>query len=464
MKKIAHIAVREFVGTVATRGFILGLLILPAVIALMAIAAPRLFSQRNFRVQGQVAIVDPTGLVTARLRTAVDPVTIVARRAEDARRALAAAPAAVQQLADSAGADASRAAETVLGQVPDISVVERPRDADLQHEKEWLKQDEPSRHLALVVVHADAVVPGALVPGNGGPVYGTYDLYVPANVDDRVEAEVHASLRDAIVAARADASHLDRQRIDALMRVDRVRSVTVTKDGERQTVGAFNRWLPIVFAGLMLIGIVIGGQALMTSTIEEKSSRVIEVLLSAVSPVELMAGKILGQMGASLVVLGLYAVIGMAALLSFALFGLLDPWLLFYLIVFFVIAYLVNASLMVAVGAAVNEMKEAQSLMMPIMLMLMVPWVLAAAIARDPNSTFSTVISFIPPMNTFTMLIRMASSAPPPLWQVWLSIAIGVASVFAAVWFAAKVFRIGLLMYGKPPDFATLIRWVRAAG
>jgi ABC-2 type transport system permease protein len=61
------------------------------------------------------------------------------------------------------------------------------------------------------------------------------------------------------------------------------------------------------------------------------------------------------------------------------------------------------------------------------------------------------------------MLIRMTSSAPPPLWQVWLSIAIGVASVLAAVWFAAKVFKIGLLMYGKPPDFATLVRWVRAA-
>jgi ABC-2 type transport system permease protein len=463
MKKIAHIAAREFVATVATRGFMLGLLILPAVIAIMAMAAPRLFSQRNFRVRGQVAIVDPTGVVTARLRTAVDPLTIVARRAEAARRALRAAPAAVRELADSAGADASRAAETVLGQVPDIVVVERPEHADIQHEKEWLKQDEPARHLALVVIHADAVVPGGAAQGHGGPPFGAYDLYVPANTDDRIETEVHESVRDAIVAARAYASHLDRQSIDAMMRVDRVRSVTVTKDGERQTVGDFNRWLPIVFAGLMLFGIVIGGQALMTSTIEEKSSRVAEVLLSAVSPLELMAGKILGQMGASFIVLGLYVAIGMAALLSFALLGLLDPWLLFYLVVFFVIAYLVNASLMVAVGAAVNEMKEAQSLMIPVMLMLMAPWILAAPIARDPNSTFSTVISFIPPLNTFTMLIRMASSAPPPLWQVWLSIAIGLASVCAAMWFASKVFRIGLLMYGKPPDFATLIRWVRAA-
>jgi ABC-type Na+ efflux pump permease subunit len=460
MRKVAHIAAREFVATVATKGFLVGLLLMPAVIMTLAIASPRLFSQRNFLVQGQIAIVDPTGAVTNELRTAVDPGTIEARRAENARRALAAAPAAVRQLAESAPSNSSQATEIVLGPVPKLTVVARPPESDVQREKEWLKQEEQNdaRHLALVVVHPDAVV-----PANGSGIYGTYDLYVPANLDDRIETVVQQSLREAIVAARAGAGHLDRGRIDALMRVDRVPSVMVTQGAERPTVGAFNRMLPFVFAGLMVFGIMIGGQSLMTSTIEEKSSRVVEVLLSAVSPMELMAGKIIGQMGVSLVVLGLYLALGIAALLSFALLGLLDPRLLFYLAVFFVIGYTVNASLMVAVGAAVNEMKEAQSLMMPIMLTLMAPWILAQPIGRDPNSTFSTVISFIPPVNTFTMLIRMTSVTPPPLWQVWLSIGVGVASAFAAVWFAAKVFRIGLLMYGKPPDFATLIRWARAA-
>jgi ABC-2 type transport system permease protein len=73
------------------------------------------------------------------------------------------------------------------------------------------------------------------------------------------------------------------------------------------------------------------------------------------------------------------------------------------------------------------------------------------------------VTSFLPPLNPFVMLIRMTSTSPPPMWQVWLSILIGAASVYFALWFAAKVFRVGLLMYGKPPNFATLIRWVRMA-
>ena len=84
-------------------------------------------------------------------------------------------------------------------------------------------------------------------------------------------------------------------------------------------------------------------------------------------------------------------------------------------------------------------------------------------ILRNPNSTLAVVVSFVPPLNSFGMLLRLASSSPPPAWQVWLSIAIGVAGVVGAVWFAAKVFRIGILMFGKPPDLQTLFRWLRAA-
>jgi ABC-type Na+ efflux pump permease subunit len=201
--------------------------------------------------------------------------------------------------------------------------------------------------------------------------------------------------------------------------------------------------LPFAFVGLLLFGVMMGGQGLVTSTVEEESSRVIEVLLSAVSPFELLAGKILGQMGVSLVVLALYIGLGLMLLVSFTMLGLLDLTLVSYLLVFFVITYLAIGSAMVAVGSAVNEMREAQSLMMPIMLTMMVPSVPAAPIAREPNSTFSIAMSFIPPVNTFAMLLRLTSSAPPPAWQVWLTI--------------------GLLMHGKPPDFKTLVRWVRSA-
>ena len=155
---------------------------------------------------------------------------------------------------------------------------------------------------------------------------------------------------------------------------------------------------------------------------------------------------------------------GISALVSFSLLGLIDPWLIVYLLIFYLIAYFVIASMMAAIGAAVNEMREAQTLMTPVMLVVMLPWILWLPITRDPNSVFATVMSLVPPINSFVMLLRMTSTTPPPLWQVWLSIADrrGVGRS-AAVWLAAKVFRVGLLMHGKPPNMATLWRWVRMA-
>ena len=178
---------------------------------------------------------------------------------------------------------------------------------------------------------------------------------------------------------------------------------------------------------------------------------------------QLMAGKLLGHMGISLLGMSLYLVVGLLMLSSFSLFGLIDASLILYLFIFYLIAFFTIGSLMMAIGSAVNDLREAQSLLMPVTLLLIVPWMFWMPISRNPSSTFAVVVSFLPPVNSFAMLLRLASADPPPAWQVWISIALGVAGVVGATWVAAKVFRIGLLMFGKPPNFATLVRWVRAA-
>jgi len=286
---------------------------------------------------------------------------------------------------------------------------------------------------------------------------------VPPNLDDRAAGEIQRGLQEAIVSARLQVRSLDPALIDAIIRIPPVQSVTVTRTDQHQTVQAFNILLPAAFGVLLLMGVMGGGGQLLTTMVEEKSSRVVEVLLSAVSPMELMAGKLLGQMAASLIGMSLYIAMGIALLAFFALFGLLNFSLIFYLLIFFVITYTLMGSLMMAVGAAANDMKEAQGLLAPLTIVFIIPWILWMPISRDPGSTWSVAMSFIPPVNTFAMLLRMASNVPPPLWQVWLSTAIGVGSAYGAVWFAAKIFRIGLLMYGKPPNLATLIRWAREA-
>ncbi len=455
MKNILLVAVREFIATVSTKAFIIGLLFMPLMLAAAAIVFPRLLNPRNFKTRGDVAVVDPSSRAMPDIRAAFSPGRVAERREEQARQLLNQAPAAVQQVAASRVSPQMTAAMANAAAAPDLTLVERPPTADIQREKSWLLDQTGARHLALIVVHEDAVVP------NAGGVYGSYDTYVPTNTDDRAINEIQQALQEALVNARTRERGFDRAQIESLVRVERGRSITVTKDSERSTVRGINQLLPVAFVVLMFMGVMTGGQALLSSTVEEKSNRVMEVLLSALSPTELLAGKMLGQLGVSLIALGLYVAMGLAVLVSFALFGLVNPWLIPYLGIFFLLSYLTFGLLMVSIGAVVNDMREAQSLMMPLMLVLTFPFWVWFPMSQNPNSAFSTTLSFLPPINSFAMLIRLTSTAPPPWWQVWVSIGIGAAGVAAALWFATKVFRIGLLMYGKPPDLATLVRWAR---
>jgi ABC-2 type transport system permease protein len=454
MKRILLVAQREFIATISTKAFVIGLLIMPLMIAVLAIVFPRLLNPRNFKTRGEVAVIDPSGRAIADIRTAFSPERMAERREELARQVLNQAPPAVRQLAGTADASQMTTMASNMG-APDLRLIERPRNADVQQEKAWLLEAADPRHLALIVVADDAVVPSA------GDTYGSYETYVPSSADDRAMGEIQQALQDAIINARVRQEGLDRSRVDGLVKVVRGRSITVTRDSERSTVRGINQILPIAFVVLMFMGVMTGGQSLLTSTVEEKSNRVMEVLLSALSPMELLAGKIIGQLGVSMVAFGLYVAVGLALLVSFALFGILNPWLILYLGIFFLLAYLTYGSLMVSVGAVVNDMREAQGLIMPLMLLLTFPFWVWFPISMSPNSAFSTTLSFIPPVNTFAMLIRLTSTAPPPWWQVWLSIGVSVAGVGAALWFASKVFQIGLLMTGKPPNFATLLRWAR---
>lgn len=457
MRKVVVVAVREFVATVATKGFVIGVLVTPALIGAMILLMPRLLDEEAPRVKGRVALWDPTGTVAPGVAERLAPEAMAERRAERLARLEAATPAALSAL----GGPSSQAMEAALGEVPRLDVVALAAEEELAGAKERLTREasgeEPARQLAVIAVHRDAVE-----SARGGEL-GAYDLWIREKLDDRIQEELREAVRHALIDARLAAAGLDARRVERLVGVPSVAAVTVTAGGERRVGELFGALLPAGFMILLLVSVISGGQHLMTTTIEEKSSRVVEVLLSAVSPMELMGGKILGQLAVGFTVLALYAALGLSALVSFAFLGLVEPILVVFLVLFFVVGYLTVGSLMAAVGAAVTELREAQALMAPIMVVIMIPWILWLPISRDPNSLFAVVTSFLPPLNGFVMLLRLTSTSPPPLWQAWLSVAVGALGGWAAIWLAAKVFRVGLLMHGKPPSFRTLVRWVRMA-
>jgi ABC-type Na+ efflux pump permease subunit len=257
MKKVALIAGREFIAAVANKGFVIGLLLMPVVVAVLAFVGPRVMNASSTQISGEVAVIDPTGAVVAELKKALEPEAIARRRTEATARALANAPAAVRGVVGTSGTAIDRA----LAGTPKLIIVERETSADVQREKSWLTAAPTgARHLALVVVHPDAVEAGI------GSDFGSYDVYVPANLDERVENTLYEGFREAVLTARIRGRQLDRAQVETVMRVMRPTSVTVTVGTERQTNVGFNRTLPFIFGGLLVFGIMIGGQTLLTSS------------------------------------------------------------------------------------------------------------------------------------------------------------------------------------------------------
>lgn len=235
--------------------------------------------------------------------------------------------------------------------------------------------------------------------------------------------------------------------------------VPLTATGERG--GTAQILAPFLAMMMLFLGIVGISQMLVSSTLEEKANRVYEVLLSSLSPFQLMAGKVLGICGVGFTLLLIWSTGGLAAAALQGLGGLVSGGQVALFAAYYVLGFLLIASLMVSVGSACNTLKEAQNLMAPLSLLLALPLLLAMVIMKDPNGGLATGLSFVPPFTPFLMMARVASSPPPPTWQVAASLALLAVSTVVAIRLAARIFRVGILMYGQPPRLREIWRWMR---
>jgi ABC-2 type transport system permease protein len=220
--------------------------------------------------------------------------------------------------------------------------------------------------------------------------------------------------------------------------------------------------VPALLTFILFFVIMTSAPQLLNSVIEEKMSKISEVLLGSITPFELMAGKLLGNTGIALMTAALYLSGGYAVAAYHGYGDVVSPGLLAGLGLFLVLAIMLYGSLYMAVGAACNELKDAQTLMMPVMLLSMFPVFVWTAVLQNPSSALSVGMSLFPPATPFLMLMRLALRPAPPAWQVGLSVVLTTATALLCIWAAGKIFRIGLLMQGKAPGFRELARWVMA--
>ncbi|MCC7292111.1 MAG: ABC transporter permease [Phycisphaerales bacterium] len=219
-------------------------------------------------------------------------------------------------------------------------------------------------------------------------------------------------------------------------------------------------FLPFGMLILMFMVVMITAQPLLQSVLEEKMQRIAEVLVACASPFEIMMGKLLGTVGVSLVIVTFYFAGALYALKYTGFGGLFPSHLIVWFIVFQCLAVLMYGSLFISVGAAVNDLKEAQNLITPMMLVIMIPFFLWVNVVKEPAASFSVIASLFPPATPMLMLVRMAVPPGIPLWQPILGMVLVLASTTACVFAAGRVFRIGLLSQGKAPKFSELIGWV----
>jgi ABC-2 type transport system permease protein len=286
-------------------------------------------------------------------------------------------------------------------------------------------------------------------------------------VESTLGRVVNAALQRQRLAARGVAA----SEVDSLLRDLPMRAVQLTKGGEQKPGGKMNFLVGIVFVIMIFVPMLAYGQEILRGIIQEKTDRVVEILISSMTPMELLSGKILGMAAVGLTqiavwmamsaVLAVYgAAIAAAAGVNLGQFLRAD--LAAWSVVFFILGYLINVCLYAVGGAIVNSEKEAQQVIGPLMIVMMVPWFLMSPILMNPDSTLSTVLSLIPVYTPITMFIRVLVSEPP-FWQLALSVALGGATVVVLLWATAKIFRLGLLAYGKRPTIPELWRWLKVA-
>ncbi len=303
-----------------------------------------------------------------------------------------------------------------------------------------------------------------------------------------------------IIAKKITKDNFQKANLDTLAIQNAQAKVTISlakASGEKSLKGLNEIKIGIggAFGYLIMMFIIIYGNMVMRSVIEEKTNRIVEIIISSVKPFQLMMGKIIGTSMAGLLQFFIWAIIGLTLMFTASAFFGIDAsptakispellqagnqefaqtaqmyvkelWdlpiatILISFVVYFIGGYFLYSSFYAAIGAAVDSETDSQQFLLPIIM----PLVLAVYIGfftviHDPHGTIATVFSMIPLTSPIVMLMRIPFGVP--LWQLAISVTLLFGTFFFVVWFAAKIYRVGILMYGKKPTWRELYKWLQ---
>jgi ABC-2 type transport system permease protein len=296
---------------------------------------------------------------------------------------------------------------------------------------------------------------------------GSAELVTREFPDFRVVELLKSAISGEVIDARMRSAGMDPLRIRQLTRPVELTTRQITKRGEKVQQDQFSFIIVgIAFTLMLYMTILLYGQAIGRSVVQEKTSRTVEIMLSSVSERELLFGKILGQAAASLLQYAVWVgmvLVGMELIgprLGVARLPQLAPVVLMFLVLFFLTGFLLYAALFAAIGAAAEDEQNMGQMSWPFIVFLVFPMVAAGPIITNPASSFSVFLSLFPLTAPVVMFVRIMVSEPAP-WQIGLSLVILAAAIAGTMLLSARIFRVGILMVGKRFRLPEILRWLR---
>ncbi len=439
MDKIRRVAGAEYLNSVRSKAFIISILMMPLIMALSIFL--QVFAGKKIDMTPRrIAVVDESG----RLFDAI-------KRSSDARNA------GLKKVEDQPDA-----VKAMAPKQPEFDPIAYESDGKSREELELELSGKVRRKelFAFVIIEMNVFDVGG--KEERGVAYFTQTptfMSLPRWLEQTINNQLRsvrlkeAGIDGALIGKLSQRAKFDRRGLAKKTKSGKIQKAK--KENPLKTMA-----VPLVTMLVMFVTVMTTAPMLMNTVLEEKMNKVSEVLISSVTPFQLMFGKLLGCVLVSLTLSSLYILSIVASLHQLDYLHLVPMDMVGWFFLFQVMAAFIFGSMFLAIGSACNEIRDAQSLMTPVMLLAMAPMFVWVAIMQAPNSPFSQVMSLIPPFTPVLMMIRLASPAGPAMWELLLAMVLTGGFMLFCIWAASKIFRVGILAQGQSPSMLKLMSWI----
>ena len=448
MQKFLAVVKHEYKRIVLKWTFLIGTLLLPFIASMFAVVPALIFSIKSEPTR--IALVDRTGKIAPRIKENLSPERVAAKSEEAARESLKNLDASQEEKIKR---EAAQFGQNFLFQ--DYDMGGRPIDEVRQDLTNKIISAEIDAYL---IIPEDLNAPNAVFEfrsRKASDFVSNEMLEDSVNQAARSQRLADANISEAKVRELSKNIKLDTKKVD---------EKGDEKDSEGLMIVSF------VIAMMIYIVLIIYGQLIMGAVVEEKETRIAEILFSSAKPFELMMGKLVGVGLAGLTQLSIWigSVLAFTAVMAVGVGGLslpftipeITPLMVVYFFIFFLLGFFIYASIFALIGSMVTTVQEGGQFAFPPIMILLIAFYFSFAVIRDPNSSLSFWVSIAPFIAPITMPVRILAETPP-FWQIALSVFVNGVAIAGLVWLAGRVYRIGMLMYGKRATIPEVWKWIR---